>query len=113
MRNWIATFALLALFLSAPAFLMAQDSSSMNGTVTDATGAVVPGTTVTVSSKLTGAHYTQTTDKNGAYRFPNLPPNSGYDATFVHSGFATSRVDQITLSVGITRTQDETAGREQ
>jgi hypothetical protein len=99
---------LLALFFSAPALLKAQDASSMTGTVTDATGAAIPDATVTLSNRLTGVSYTQTTSRQGWYRFANVPPNEDYTAVFSHDGFARVKVDKIALSVGITRTQNAT-----
>ena len=98
-------FAFLV-FLTATSICFAQDSSSLTGTVTDATGALIPGTVVTLTNKLTGTTYKQTADKQGSYRFPNVAPGSGYSITFTHAGFAALKVDNVTLSIGITRTQD-------
>jgi hypothetical protein len=78
----------------------------MTGVVTDATGAVVPGTVVTLSNPSSGVTFTQTTDNLGSYRFSNVPPNSGYKVTFSHSGFSVTEVSDITLGVGVARTQN-------
>jgi hypothetical protein len=78
----------------------------MTGVVTDSTGAVIPGTTVALTNSLTGAKYSQTTDKRGSYRFVNVPPGEGYAVLFTHDGFASKKIDQVLLGVGITRTQD-------
>jgi Carboxypeptidase regulatory-like domain len=104
--NAAIIFMLLVGMFLAPTALKAQDSSSMNGVVTDATGAILPGATITLTNKSTGTSYTQTTGKEGTYRFANVPPGEGYTATFTDTGFASVKVDNITLSVGITRTQD-------
>lgn len=106
MRNLLAKLALLAIFLSSPFALRAQDSSSMTGVVTDATGAVIPGTTITLVNALNGSTFTQTTDNKGTYRFSNVPAAEGYIATFTHDGFSVSKVSDITLNVGVVRTQD-------
>ena len=79
----------------------------MAGVVADTSGAVIPGVTVVLSNKSTGVKYTQTTDSKGSYRFANVPPNEGYTAVFSRDGFTSVKVDNVTLSVGITRTQDE------
>jgi hypothetical protein len=50
----------------------------------------------------------QKTDNWGSYRFANLPPNSGYKATFSHEGFSVTQVSDITLAVSRTRTQNAT-----
>ncbi|MGA8939131.1 MAG: carboxypeptidase-like regulatory domain-containing protein [Acidobacteriaceae bacterium] len=101
------TLALVAGIIFTPATARAQDSSSMTGLVTDATGAIVPDATVTLTNKATGTSYTQTTNKQGVYHFANVSPAEGYVATFSHVGFASVQVSELSLSVGITRTLDE------
>ena len=91
----------------APTALKAQDSSSMVGTVTDATGASLQGTIVTLSNKATGVTYTQTTNRQGFYTFPNVAPHDGYTAVFSHEGFSSVQVDSLSLNVGQPRTLDE------
>ncbi len=78
----------------------------MAGVVTDATGAVVPGTVVTLTNPSTGTTSTETTDSKGSYRFANVPPGSGYKATFSHPGFSTAVFSDISLNVAVTRTQN-------
>ena len=62
-------FGVLA--LTAPSF--AQVSASISGRVTDPTGAVVPGATVTVKSLETGATRTGATNGSGDYTVLGLP----------------------------------------
>jgi hypothetical protein len=97
---------LLVLFLSALSVSRAQDQASITGVVTDPSGAVVPGVSVTLTNPSTGVKLTQTTDNLGSYRFPNVPPNTGYNVTFAHQGFAVAAISDIALSVGTTRTQN-------
>jgi hypothetical protein len=78
----------------------------MTGVVTDPSGAVIPGTTVTLRNSSTGVSFTETTDSTGTYRFPNVPPNPGYKAVFSHEGFSNEEISNISLGVGITRTQN-------
>lgn len=106
MRNLFAKFALLVMVLSFCVALLAQDSSSMTGVVTDPTGAVIPGTVVTLSNPSTGVTFTQTTDNLGTYRFLNVPPAPGYKVIFTHDGFSIAQVSDISLSVAVTRTQN-------
>jgi hypothetical protein len=107
MRTLAAKLVLLVVvLLSSTALLKAQDSAAMSGTVTDSTGALIPGTVVTLTNKLRGVSFTQTADKQGSYHFANVPPGDGYTVTFTHDGFSTSSVNQVTLNVGLTRTQD-------
>lgn len=106
MRSTLSKLILVLLALCIPAAMQAQNNSSMTGSVTDATGAVLSGSTVTLTNAHTGARFTQTTDAQGSYRFANVPPAPGYTATFSHEGFASVTVQDIALQVGSTRTQD-------
>ncbi len=53
---------------------MAQSQSRLTGTVTDNTGAVIPGANVTISNMATGVEQTTTTNASGVYTFPNVVP---------------------------------------
>ncbi len=99
-------FALLAGIFLAPSAIQAQDSSSMTGVITDATGAAIPGTLVTLTNKTTGLKFTQTTNATGTYHFLNVPAGPGYVETITHAGFAKSDITDIYLAVGDTRTQN-------
>src|SRR5262245_63922935 len=48
-------------------------TGNINGTVTDATGAVLPGVLVTATCAATGLTRTVTTDTQGTYSLPDLP----------------------------------------
>ena len=69
--------------------LMAQSlvSGDLTGTVTDPSGAVVSGATVTLKSDATGATRTATTSANGTYRFSLLQPGH-YTVTVTALGFS-------------------------
>ena len=105
-----AVCTLLAALLLAPATLKAQDSSSMVGTVTDATGAAIPEAEVNLTNKTTGLHFTATTDKTGTYHFLNVPPGAGYTENISHEGFSAQDISDIYLTVGNTRTQNVKLG---
>src|SRR5579872_5888016 len=66
--------AVLVLALTACLFVApnvaAQSTASITGTVTDATGAVVPNATVTVRNEATGEERTTQTDSAGLYVVP-------------------------------------------
>ena len=88
----------------------AQNQASLTGVVTDSTGAVIPGTTVSLANPAKGLSYKQTTNGQGSYNFVNVLPNQGYVLTFAHDGFASYVVRGLELQVGATRTQDAQLG---
>src|SRR4029077_1549481 len=51
----------------------AGTTGSISGTVTDPTGSVVPGATLTVTSTTQGVQHKARSDAKGAYTFPSLP----------------------------------------
>jgi hypothetical protein len=52
-------------------------TGSILGVVSDSSGAVLPGATISLSGdKLIGGVQTQTADSTGAYRFDRLPPGN-------------------------------------
>ena len=68
-----------------------QTNTGITGIVTDTTGALIPGASVTVREQNTGATYSATTDAGGAYSFPSLLPGV-YTITVSHPGFETAVV---------------------
>ena len=105
--SWITVF-LLALSVCAPqrVFAQAQTTSTLTGTVTDSTGAVVPGVTVSITSpSLIGGAHSVITDSRGVYRFPSLQPGV-YTLTAELQGFRTVSRDDIRLPLGATITMD-------
>ena len=73
-------------------------TSAVSGTVTDSTGAVVIGASVTVVNTATGVTYRTTTDNLGAYRVTQLPPGS-YTMEVARSGFQTQNLQPFKLFV--------------
>ena len=110
MKKLIVVFVFAAILFSACKHLSAQSVSGMTGTVVDSSGAVVPGATVTLTNKVRGLTYTQITNANGTYRFSDIPPGDGYEATFAFpgGGFAPLTVSNIYLTVATIRTQNAT-----
>src|SRR5438045_8041533 len=80
--------AVLFALLIFPAGLLAQtETGQIVGKVTDPSGALVTGATVTVRSVETGIERTATTGSQGEYVITNLQPGL-YDVTVQASGFA-------------------------
>src|SRR5215472_3889018 len=101
-----ALVLLLALAAFSPA-TMAQTAGTgaLNGTVTDSTGAVVPGVTVTATSADTGQARIVTTGSDGTYKFSLLTPGN-YRVRFEHAGFNTAEVPSATVNVTETAVLD-------
>ena len=72
--------------ICAPGGLRAQGLGSINGTVTDSSGAVVTGAEVTATQTTTGISTKTTTGSTGRFVFPILPP-SAYNIGVTRAGF--------------------------
>lgn len=103
-KNLVVLLALLVAFMTAAPFLNAQSltQGDVAGTVTDPTGAVVPGATVTLKNNNNGGTQTRTTTGTGAYRFPFQQPGN-YTLTFTSPSYRTTE-RQIAVAVGQTTT---------
>ena len=93
----------LALLLGAP-LAHAQTTGSITGLVTDASGAVLPGVTITLSGdRLIGGPQTQVSDTNGTYRFDRLVPGA-YNVKFELQGFRTVERPDVRISAAFVAT---------
>jgi hypothetical protein len=93
-KRWIiGILAVLVIAAVMVPSLMAQSliSGDIAGTVTDPSGAVVSGATVTLKSDATGATHVATTGSNGNYRFSLLGPGS-YTISVTAQGFSKAEV---------------------
>lgn len=90
----------LLLLLVIPSSLLAQaaGTASIQGTVTDPTGAAIPNAKVVLTKTDTGTSRTTTTDNNGVYALPNVPVGP-YSLTVSSEGFQTY-TQTGTLEVG-------------
>ena len=61
----------LLLLLSAAQLLAQQNRGTLTGTVTDASGAVIPGVAITIQNVETNATYEAVSNQSGQYRAPN------------------------------------------
>ncbi|MCX6537645.1 MAG: TonB-dependent receptor [Acidobacteria bacterium] len=94
--------AILALALAVPAAAQSQAANgSIQGTVVDASGAVLPGATVTVTNPETGAHRTVVTNEAGMFRALLLPLGT-YKVVAELEGFKKYEESGLKLSVGQT-----------
>ncbi len=90
--------------LAPPCFGQAAGTGTVNGTVTDSTGAAIPGATVQMSNALSGLSRSTTADPGGQFRFTNVAPDK-YRITASSPGFqAGSQSVTITSPVPVTAT---------
>lgn len=100
MRRAAAVALWMALLTLTPLVVSAQiDTGGVSGVITDQTGAVLPGVTVTVTSLATNQVRSVTTDERGRYRFSGLTPGK-YSLTAELQGFATLVRPEITVNIG-------------
>lgn len=76
----------------------AQSTATLAGTVTDPSGAVIPGATVTIHSLDTGVERTTVSDEAGNYTAPSLQPGD-YRVSVSTAGFSKYVVERLTLQV--------------
>ncbi len=76
-------------------------SGNITGTVSDPSGAVVPGATVAAVETARGTRYTANTDETGQYRLTGLSP-ANYDVTAQTTGFGTQLQKGVVVNVGAT-----------
>ena len=104
MRKKIARLAVLLFVIAVPSFAQ-RITAMIRGTVTDTTGAVVPGATVTVRGETTGIRRSTVTNASGVYSFPELQVGT-YDVEVAVSGFKTSVIRGVALNVADVRAVD-------
>lgn len=109
MRTAIRFLALGVLVLALGVFAAAQVSStsSINGTVKDNTGGVVPGAEITATNTQTAVAFKGLTDDNGSYNIPALPIGT-YKIEVAVPGFKTAVVEKVILESAIPATANVT-----
>lgn len=100
--------AVIVCFCAAAMFAQNVNISrgTISGVVRDATGAVVPNATVTMSSP--NGNRTTTTGGGGEYSFTNLIPGTGYVITVTQPGFITQKSQPVEVRINQTATVDFT-----
>ncbi len=97
-RHYLA-FAAFVLAISAPSLFGQTSSSTISGTVTDASGATVVGASVAVKNLDTGVTENLTSNSAGLYRAPEVVIGN-YEVRVTHPGFETVVRAGIQTSVG-------------
>src|SRR5262245_23964006 len=99
-RSFAVLWVLLTLnFIFLTCIAGAQtNSATLSGTVMDGQGAVVPNVAITVSSKATGLKRQATTNSEGLFTLPLLPPGT-YSVQAQREGFSLVEIEGIELAV--------------
>ena len=97
--------ALLGLWLVAAPAAAQEQRASIEGTVKDNTGAVLPGVTVDAKNLSQGGVASAVSDAGGYFRFPSLAPGA-YEVTAKLSGFTPKTFSRVELTLGQTKVLD-------
>ena len=103
------TAALMILCLIQTTSFAQTITATLTGEIKDQAGAVIPGATVTATSVDTGQSKTATTDEDGNYTIPFLPPGT-YNVTISKTGFGDTTRENIRLEIAQTASVDITLG---
>ena len=99
--TWRAlSIVFLSLLMAVAGFAQSSNSADLRGSVTDSSGAVIPGVKVTITNIDTGVTKELITNDAGIYDSVSILPGK-YRVTFVKEGFGKLVRDGITLDVGV------------
>jgi hypothetical protein len=100
LRRWLRSSAMLAVVFFATMFTVAlahaQYRTSVQGVVTDPTGAAIPGATLTLKNNSTNETVVRTSDNTGVFNFNALPADT-FTLTVDHAGFQEKVLDNLTF----------------
>src|SRR5271169_3728955 len=99
LQRWV--LPLLLILGSGACFAQSTNAGDIRGTVTDASGALIPGVTVTVVNVDTGVSKDYTTNDAGLYDTDSIVPGR-YTVTFKKDGFEKLVRGPVTVNVGFT-----------
>ena len=95
--GWMALISVLLMLLAPPTVQGQTDTARITGTVADASGAVIPGATVTTTSLDQGMTYNSISDATGNFTVAALPRGT-YNVSVAAKGFQ-SQSEGVTLDV--------------
>ena len=113
MNRFFRSLSPLAVFLTTLVLLLGESAAAQTfrgtvlGTITDSSGASVPGATVTIKNLDTGLVRTVTTSDDGTYAAPELPIGN-YNVTVEKNGFKSGVVTGVRVEVSSERRTDFT-----
>src|ERR671939_568735 len=95
-RKFLSTAAVLLCLLFALQSFAQTSNATLGGTVSDSSGALIPGVTITATNVATGIVTTVISNESGAYQFASLQTGT-YKVTAELGGFQTAAFDNVTL----------------
>src|SRR5690242_20473440 len=96
---WLLALAAVLCIVAVPAAAQTASTGSVAGVVSDPSGAVVPGATITLTDQSTGRKVTTTTTDAGRYVFPSVDPGT-YEVAITKPGFAKTSIPGQSVRVG-------------
>src|SRR5262245_44489776 len=96
--KYLASALVLLCFLSPITALSQTSNASVGGTVSDPTGALLPGVEVTARNVGTGIANSTVTNETGTYQFPNLQTGT-YQVSASLPGFRSQQLNNVVLGV--------------
>jgi len=94
-KHLAAVLFLMSLVLAGQAFGQSSNAS-LSGTITDATGGIIPGVTITATNTATGVTTAAVSNNAGIYSFPSLLPGA-YTVSAANPGFQLQTYKDLTL----------------
>jgi hypothetical protein len=98
-QSFLSALVLFVTLCGGPAFGQSAGSSTLQGTVHDPSGAVVPGAQIIVMNTATGLSRMLTTNGDGFYAAPELP-GGDYSVVVTKAGFKKNNIQAIHLNPG-------------
>src|SRR3712207_800708 len=94
------TFMLVSIFSTLPTFGQGVTTSSITGTVTDASGSELPGATIVAVHTPSGTRYGTTSLTEGRFTIPNMRVGGPYTVEVTFIGYQAQRLENISLRLG-------------
>ena len=98
----VLLFVAICLFTITTPVLAQSDSSALSGTVSDASGAIVPNAKITVHNNATGSDRLTTTNESGNFTLPNMQAGN-YTVRVESTGFQSVILDNVNVDPSIGR----------
>src|SRR5215472_2562801 len=105
MRRFLIALTMLCVGAVSPVLYAQGPVGTLNGTVSDPAGAVVPGAAIVATNNSTGLESKTTSTSSGGYTLPYLPSGT-YTIRVSAPGFRTTTAEDVTLRVAQTMTID-------